>query len=180
MILFINACVRHNSRTRKLADRILASETDEIVEIRPGEMTFPEVNEDFLIRRDQLKDQKNYDDPIFEMGKQFATADKIIIAAPYWDLSFPASLKQYIEQINLNGVTFEYTPEGQLHGLCKASELIYVTTAGGDFCPDDFGFGYIEALARNYYGIPNVKKVIASGLDLEGADPDAILDEVEF
>ena len=191
MILFINTCVRSDSRTRRLAERVISKLTSEgvgdgsavaeqVVEVRTGEMVFPKVDEAFLIKRDQMKADGVFDDPVFDIARQFASADKIVIAAPYWDLSFPASLKQYIEQINLNGVTFEYTPEGQLHGLCKASELVYVTTAGGDFCPDEFGFGYIKALAQNYYGIPVVRKVQACGLDLVGADPEAILESVEI
>lgn len=195
MILFINTCVRSDSRTRRLAERVIskltsegdgagggdsAAEVEQVVEVRTGEMVFPKVDEAFLTKRDQMKADGDFDDPVFDVARQFASADKIVIAAPYWDLSFPASLKQYIEQINLNGVTFEYTPEGQLHGLCKASELIYVTTAGGDFCPDEYGFGYIKALAQNYYGIPVVRKVQACGLDLVGADPEAILESVEI
>ena len=33
----------------------------------------------------------------------------------------------------------------------------------------------MEALARSFYGIPRVELVRAAGLDLEGADPEAIL-----
>ena len=36
----------------------------------------------------------------------------IVIAAPYWDLSFPAVLKTYLEQINVLGVTFDYSDDG--------------------------------------------------------------------
>ena len=35
----------------------------------------------------------------------------------------------------------------------------------------------MEALARNFYGIPEVKKIQAVGLDLDGADPEQILKE---
>ncbi|MBQ1390739.1 MAG: NAD(P)H-dependent oxidoreductase, partial [Firmicutes bacterium] len=104
-------------------------------------------------------------------------ADEIVIAAPFWDLSFPASLKQYLEQINIPGITFRYTPAGVPEGLCRAHSLTYVTTAGGYFVPEEYGFGYVEALARNYYGIPDVRYIQAAGLDIEGADPEAILRE---
>ena len=52
-----------------------------------------------------------------------------------------------------------------------------MTTAGGTFVPEEFGFGYVKALAQNYYGIPNVRLVRAAGLDLDGADPERILRE---
>ena len=47
-----------------------------------------------------------FNDHIFDYAKDFAKADTIVIAAPFWDLSFPASLKCYIEAINILGITF--------------------------------------------------------------------------
>jgi len=61
----------------------------------------------------------------------------------------------------------------------KAKMLYYVTTAGGFYVPDDYGFGYVEALARNYYGIQDVRKIEAIGLDIEGADVNAIMKDAE-
>ncbi|HAL58631.1 MAG TPA: hypothetical protein DCP64_04015 [Sarcina sp.] len=61
--------------------------------------------------------------------------------------------------------------------MCKAKELYYVTTAGGDFVPEEFGFGYVRALAQGYYGIQDVKLIQAVGLDIEGADAEQILQE---
>ena len=103
------------------------------------------------------------------MANQFARADEIVIAAPFWDLSFPAALKQYFEQINVLGITFMYTPEGLPKGLCRASKLYYVMTAGGMYVPEEYGFGYVRALARNFYGIEDVKLIKAVGLDIAGA-----------
>ena len=48
-------------------------------------------------------------------------------------------------------------------------------TAGGSYVPEEFGFGYVRALAQGYYGIQDVKLIQAVGLDLEGADPEQIL-----
>ena len=61
--------------------------------------------------------------------------------------------------------------------MCKAKELYYVTTAGGDFVPEEFGIGYVKTLAQSFYGISKVEKIEAVGLDLEGADPESILQE---
>ena len=114
---------------------------------------------------------------MFSLAKQFARADCIVMAAPYWDLSFPASLKQYIEQINVLGITFTYSSEGIPQGLCKARRLYYVTSAGGNYVPLEYGFGYVKALAQNFYGIRDVQLIKATGLDLEGADADGIVEE---
>lgn len=53
-------------------------------------------------------------------------------------------------------------------------KLYYVTTVGGPF-DGRFGYEYIKALATEYFGIPQVELVMAEGMDIEGADPEAIL-----
>lgn len=177
MILFINACVRKGSRTKKLANGVLSHLNEQYEEVRLEDIAFPVVNEEFLYSRDKLIGEGRFDDPSFALARQFADADEIVIAAPFWDLSFPASLKQYFEQINVVGVTFVYTEEGFPKGLCRAKELTYVTTAGGSYVPEEFGFGYVKALAQGFYGIPEARLVQAVGLDLMGADPERILAE---
>ena len=116
---------------------------------------------------------------MFGYARQFVQADTIVIAAPFWDLSFPAALKNYLEQINAIGITFRYTPEGVPQGMCRAKKLYYVTTAGGDFVPEGYGFGYVKALAQNFYGIQDVELIKAVGLDIDGAPVEKILRECE-
>ena len=178
-ILFVNACVRKESRTRVLAEKLLQKLNRPYREICLGDMTFPAVDEAFLRKRDTLIAAGEFQNPMFDLARQFAEAENIVIAAPYWDLSFPAALKQYLEQIAVVGITFRYSEEGVPQGLCRAKQLFYVTTAGGNYVPDTFGFGYVEALARGYYGIPEVRKVEAAGLDIEGADVAGILRAAE-
>ncbi len=177
MVLFVNACVRKDSRTKRIADRLLAQFTDDIEEIRLSDLEFPKTDEDFLNYRDSCIAAGDFGDPYFEIAGQFARADSIVIAAPYWDLSFPAALKQYIEHINVLGITFEYTPEGLPRGLCRAKKLYYIMTAGGKYVPKEFGFEYIKALAQNFYGIPDVELIKAVGLDIYGADVESILEK---
>jgi Acyl carrier protein phosphodiesterase len=133
MLLFINACVRKESRTKELADTLLAKQNEPYEELVLKSLRFPLVDEAFLNRRDDLIARRDFSDPVFDLARQFAEADEIVIAAPFWDLSFPAALKQYFEQINVRGITFFYTPEGIPTGLCRARRLTYITTVGGDF-----------------------------------------------
>ena len=163
MVLYIDACVRKNSRTRRLADCLLNTLNAPYTRLRLAECVFPTVDEAFLEKRDRLLREGDFDNPVFAYARQFAQADEIIIAAPFWDLSFPAVLKSYLEQINVVGITFRYTPEGIPEGLCRAERLYYVTTAGGDFFPEQYGFGYIQALAQNFYHIKDVKLIKATG-----------------
>ncbi len=174
-ILFVNACVRNDSRTNKLTKALLDRLSGEVSEVKLEDIDFDKTDEAFLSKRDALIETGRYDDESFKLARQFAEADIVVIAAPYWDLSFPASLKQYVEHINVVGITFEYTTEGIPRGLCRADKLYYVMTAGGNYVPEEFGFGYIRTLAQNFYGINDVELIKAVGLDIYGADADEIL-----
>ena len=177
MILYIDVCVRGDSRTKKLGGALLNRLDGDVVRVNIGEMKFDISDEEFLKKRDSLIAKRMFDDDSFKLARQFAEADTIVIAAPYWDLSFPAALKQYIEKINVLGITFEYTAEGYPMGLCKADKLYYVMTAGGNYVPEEFGYGYIKALAENFYGIKEVRLIKATGLDIYGNDSEKIMAE---
>ena len=179
MILFVNACVRRESRTKRLADCLLTAIGAPVTELRLADCVFPAADEAFLQKRDRLIGERAFGDPLFAHARQFAEADEIVIAAPFWDLSFPAVLKSYFEQINVVGITFRYTADGVPEGLCRADRLIYVTTAGGDFLPESYGFGYVKALAQSFYGIRDVELIKAAGLDIIGAPVEKILADCE-
>ncbi|MBR4462162.1 MAG: NAD(P)H-dependent oxidoreductase [Erysipelotrichaceae bacterium] len=179
MLLYIDACVRKDSRTRRLAECLLKTLDRPYEEVKLIDCDFPKADEAFITERSRLVDEGSFDDPMFGYARQFAQADEIVIAAPYWDLSFPTILKAYLEQINVTDITFRYTPEGVPEGLCKAQKLYYVTTAGGEFFPEEYGFGYVKALAENFYGIPQVELIKAKRLDLEGEPIEEIMTECE-
>ncbi len=134
---------------------------------------------DMILWHDDMGSQKApfFSPDLFRYARQFAEADEIIIAAPYWDLLFPAVLRTYFEMVTVTGVTFYYTPEGIPKGLCKASRILYVMTAGGPVGDYNFGFDYVKALAHTFYGIPETICVKAENLDIVGADPEKILQE---
>jgi len=176
-ILYINACVRKSSRTKWLADRLISQLCGDVEEVRLENIDFGISDEAFIQRRDHLLSTGDYSDSMFDLARSFAAADLIVIAAPFWDLSFPAALKQYFEQINAIGITFRYTESGEPQGLCQAKKLYYVTTAGGPIFSDAYGYGYVKALAQTFYGIPETELISAEGLDIIGADVEAILRE---
>ena len=178
-LLYINACARKDSRTSQLADALITKMKMPYEELRLYEIDFPETDEKFLNFRDSLTENGDFQNPLFDLARRFSQAECIVISAPYWDLSFPAVLKQYLEQINVVGITFKYSDSGVPVGLCRAKKLYYVTTAGGNFVPDDFGFGYVKALAQNFYGIVDVRLLKATGLDIDGADVNGIMRSAE-
>ena len=182
-LLFINACVRgEKSRTLKLARRFL----DAYQKARPDAVIterdlcaqrlqpqYPEV----LAERDELWSAGRLDQPMFEPARQFAAADKIVVAAPFWDLCFPAVLKIYLERISVTDVTFGYDEQGAMVGLCRASKLLYVVTRGGNYAGTDLEMGtpMLRALCT-MYGIPELITLAAEGLDDVRQDKQALLD----
>ena len=167
-ILFVNACVREESRTFKLATELLAGLNGEIQTLNLEDLNLKPLDEEGINTRVTDLEAQKY-------AREFAESDVIVIAAPMWDLSFPAILKLYIENISISGVTFKYTEKG-IVGLCKAKKLYYISTAGGQFVPN-FGFEYIKSLANIIYGINEVKLFYSEGLDVWGNDVSAILNE---
>ena len=164
-ILFINACVRKDSRTLVLVKNVMKDMSGEIVELNLNSENIEPLNTELLEKRDSLLKDGRLDDDMFRYARQFADADEIVIAAPFWDLAFPAKLKIYLEQITVSGITFKYV-EGHPTGLCKAKKLTYITTSGGPIF-DDFGYSYVKTLAKKFYGIEQTQAVRAMNLDVD-------------
>lgn len=178
MVLFINGCVREGSRTLELAKAVLAKESGEIQEV----CLYPDgpegLNAEKLRQRDELLSKEEYKNSAFQLARQFAEADVIVIAAPYWDLIFPAKVRAYLEEITVAGITFQYNDMGIPQGLCKAKRLIYVTTAGGPIF-QNFGYEYVKALSQGFFNINEVQLVKAEGLDIWGADVNQIMEQAK-
>lgn len=174
-ILFINACPREGSRTLELARYLLDKTDGSVEELTIFEENLLPLNGKTLALRDKMTANQNFDHPIFKYAKQFATADTIVLAAPFWDLSFPSAVKIWLEYVMAKEITFRYTEEGFPFGLCKAKKLFYISTAGGPVLPAHMGFSYVDGLAKSYFGIPETVLFSAENLDILGADTAAIL-----
>ena len=183
-LLFIDACVNRGiSRTEQLAQALL-KEMDQ-----NGEYEIETLNledEDLKLftgkesaLRESLTRAGNFEGPLFIYAKQFAAADRIVVAAPYWDFSFPARMKCYLEQICVTGLTFTFSSKGIPGGLCHADSLHYVTTSGGSIGELNLGYEYLEKLCKVYYGINETVCYTAEGLDIEGNSVEEIMKEAE-
>ena len=175
-VLFVNACVRPDSRTYELAKHVLSKLGGRTEEVRLFEEQIPPLDLNGIQTRDACVRSGDTSAPILRYARQFTQADTVVVAAPYWDLLFPTAVRAYFEAVTVTGVTFRYTPEGIPESLCRAKKLIYVTTAGGPIGDRNFGFEYVKALAQMFYGIPEVMCFTAEGLDIVGADVAAIMD----
>jgi FMN-dependent NADH-azoreductase len=107
-------------------------------------------------------------------------ADAVVVAAPYWDMMFPAVLKTYLESITVSGITFRYSESGRPESLCRAKSLYYVTTSGGFIGQNDFGFSYVKALSLTFFGIAQIHRYTAEGLDIRGADVEKIMHKAKL
>ena len=177
--LIIDACTSDRSRTRKLTSYLRDKLGGEISTIRLSEEEMYSLDEALVKKRDEAAAKNDFSDDMFTFAKQFAQAECIIVSAPYWDLSFPAVLKQYIEAVNVCGLTFRYSEKGMPVSLCRAKRLIYITTAGGYIVSDEYGFGYIKSIMELFYGVEKTDCIKAEGLDIVGADIDAILEKAK-
>ena len=133
--LFVNACVREGSRKKVLCDaytRKYWSGPNVAVRERKvcGEPLVP-LDAAGLLRRDRDIASGTLSGEDYRLAREFAGADEILIGAPYWDCSFPALLKIYLERICVNGIAFRYGEDGRPVKLCAAKKLVYITTAGG-------------------------------------------------
>ena len=165
-ILFINACVRPQSRTLELAKSQLEKTEGEIQRLDLYDTQLKPLDAQGITFREQASKEQDFSNEVFDLAKQFANADTIVIAAPYWDLMFPAVLRTYLETVCVSGLTFRYTQEGRPLGLCKAKKAYYVTTAGGFIGENNFGFMYVKALFQQLFGIEQVEFISKEGLDI--------------
>ncbi len=180
-VLYIDCCIRREqSRTRILAEAFLAAlqakETYQVERLCLMDEPLKALSEGFFAQRESLLAQNNRSHPRFRYAHQFSQADRVVVAAPFWDLGFPALLKLYIENISVEGISFGVDEHGT-HGLCRAERMLFLTTRGGSYnnSPLEMGARYLEALCA-FWGIPRFDVVAADGLDLGREEVKTILD----
>ena len=177
-VLLVDCCVRREqSRTARLARAFvggLDQERFSVSVVRPDEERMRPLTGELLRERDRLLAEGALDRPRFDYARQFAGAEAVVFAAPFWDLSFPALLKVYIENISVEGITFR-TNGTHLEGMCKGRKLILLTTRGGTDM--DQGSAYLKAL-KEFFGFDEYICVAAEGLDT-GADPEPLVAKAE-
>lgn len=176
MVLYINACARANSRTKRLVYALIKDMEDYVTQLDLYDMDLPLLDEPALIEREYAAEREDDSNPFVALAKEFRDAEAIVIGAPYWDLGYPAILRSYLEAIMTCGITFDYDDDGNIMGLCKAKELFFVTTSGGIIEKPNLGYAHIKALATKMLGITRCFCFAAEGLDMENIDADSVLE----
>ena len=178
-ILWVDCCIRGEaSRTLRLSRAFLDSLPEDcavthldLMQLQPRYFSGS-----YLAERQELLEKGNLSHPRFDLARQFAAADAVVVSAPFWDLSFPALLKVYIENVSVEGITFRSTETG-LQGLCRGKHLVFLTTRGGIYEPGsdwEQGAPYLAAIQK-FFGFGDFRCVAADGLDIQGYDGEAAL-----
>ena len=180
-LLYVNCCISLHApaRTEQLADAFLTSwqaahPSGEIETVDLRAMAVLPLTAENLAAYETKLGEGRIEAPEFALARQFAAADRIVIAAPYWELSYPAQLRLYIERISALGIAFAYNDKGESVGLCKAEKLLFLTTAGGSLSNANYGSDHLCALSR-MYGIPQYEFLGADLQDVQEIDHESIL-----
>ena len=180
-LLYINGCINPEcSRTDRLAQAYLekkaASGEYQIKTLRlADEKNLMPLLWTGLQNRQNAIEQQDFSSPYFRFAREFSGADEVLIACPYWDMSFPSVFKVYLEHLCINGLTFCYDEKGIPRGLTKIKSAVYITTAGGYVGENNCGFDYVQKLFSGLFGIRDIRFFSAEGLDIFGNNPEKIL-----
>lgn len=172
--LFINTCLRPESRTEKLAKYYLQKYDTDYTEVKVQDLNLKPLTNTTLNQRNTT----DHNDPLFDIPRQFKEAETIVVASPYYDLSFSALLKTYLENINIVGMTFEYDENDNPRTLSNVKKVVYLTTAGGPIISHEYGYGYVKTMFNIFYEVNDFSYIYAEKLDLVGADVEKIMAEV--
>lgn len=99
-----------------------------------------------------------------ELVQEVADADILVIAAPVYNFSVPASLKAWIDLVARAGLTFRYTENGPV-GLLGGRKAYVVLASGGTPIGSDIDFasGYLRHIL-GFIGIDDVTVIAAERL----------------
>ena len=169
-LLYIDACIRDTeSRTRRIAEPIVHALEGKYAVERYVLNDMPLA----IVQKDLIHKRLNGDvDPtIMTWAKTVRDADRIVIAAPFWDMSIPAALKNFFELCSILDVTFK-TNDKTCYGNCRAKKMLFITTRGMDIAtgdPMEQATPYLKALSW-LWGIGPLEVVAAQNMDYATAE----------
>jgi len=104
--------------------------------------------------------------------KEFASADKYILAVPMWNFSIPYRLKQYIDILVQPACTFSYSPEKGYIGLVTGKRAFIAYARGGEYSDSKFQSldhqkSYLETIL-GFIGIEDIRSVVAEPMLMAG------------
>ena len=146
-ILFINACYNYEkSRTLYLAKKVFEKfdidSNFDFEEVRLKDLHLLPLSEERLKLRFDLANKHLFDMDMLTYSKKVLSADIVVIAAPFYDFSYPSILKLFIENVSVPNLMYTYSKDGY-EGFARGRKFIYMTTRGSNL-PDSEDFGYLS------------------------------------
>jgi len=119
------------------------------------------------LRSAEQREALAYSDSLVEELQQ---ADAVVIGAPIYNFSIPASLKAWIDMIARARLSFRYTENGP-EGLLKDKKAYIVVASGGVpvGSPVDFATPYLRHVL-SFVGITDVEIIAAEKLNTQADD----------
>ncbi len=164
-LLYIDACIRDEmSRTKQVAEPIVAAlaQRYEVERLELNKLELDVVQKELVNQRIA----GNQSEKTRAWAAKVRDADRIVIAAPFWDMSFPAALKVFLELCSIVDITFT-CGEDRCIGNCKAEKMLYITTRGMNFAtgdPLEQATPYLKAISW-LWGIGQLQVVAAHNMD---------------
>ena len=164
-LLYIDSCIRDEvSRTKKIATPIInkLKERYDVETLVINDLNLT------IVKKDLVNKRTNgiIDEEVLSWANKVSKADRIVIAAPFWDMSIPAALKSFIELCSIINVTFA-SDDKTCFGICNCKKLLYITTRGMNIKTNselDQATPYLKAMSY-LWGLGDVSVVSAYNLD---------------
>ncbi len=106
---------------------------------------------------------------------ELLAADVVVLGAPMWNLSIPASLKAWIDLIVREGRTFAFTPQG-VTPLVPPGKRVYVFSARGGSYPAGtpfHDFDQQEPYLRKILGVIGLTRIEFICAEHQSGDPES-------
>lgn len=164
-LLYIDSCIRDEvSRTKKIATPIInkLKERYDVETLVINDLNLT------IVKKDLVNKRTNgiIDEEVLSWANKVSKADRIVIAAPFWDMSIPAALKSFIELCSIINVTFA-SDDKTCFGICNCKKLLYITTRGMNIKTNselDQATPYLKAMSY-LWGLGDVSVVAAYNVD---------------
>ena len=144
-ILFINSCYNYEKSrtlylTKKIFEKFDIDNKFDFEEVKLKDLHLLPLSEEKLKLRFDLANKHMFDMDMLTYSKKVLSADIVVIAAPFYDYSYPSILKLFIENISVPNLMYNYSKDGY-EGYARGRKFIYISTRGANL-PDSEDFGF--------------------------------------